>query len=119
MVVDDERNIRAALRVCLEELGCTVVEAAGADSAASVANHEAMDLAFVDLRLVDGSGLELIPKLLSANRDLDIVLITAYATFDTAVEAIKRGARDYLAKPFTPAQIRHVVERVQIGRAHV
>jgi len=117
LVVDDERNIRAALRVCLEELGCTVVEAAGVDAAVSVANHEAMDLAFVDLRLIDGSGLDLIPKLLSANQDLDIVLITAYATFDTAVEAIKRGARDYLAKPFTPAQIRHVVERVQSQRA--
>ena len=117
LVVDDERNIRTALRVCLEDLGCTVVEAAGVDAAVSVANHEAMDLAFVDLRLVDGSGLELIPRLLSANRDLDIVLITAYATFDTAVEAIKRGARDYLAKPFTPAQIRHVVEKVQSQRA--
>jgi two-component system, NtrC family, response regulator AlgB len=117
LVVDDERNIRNALRVCLEELGCTVTEAASAEAALSAASHEALELAFVDLRLGDGSGMELIPKLLSSNRELDIVLITAYATFDTAVEAIKRGARDYLPKPFTPAQIRHLVERVQSQRA--
>src|SRR5712664_2340001 len=72
----------------MEELGCTVTEAASAEAALSVANHEALELAFVDLRLGDGSGLELIPKLLSSNRELDIVLITAYATFDNAVHAI-------------------------------
>jgi two-component system, NtrC family, response regulator AlgB len=117
LVVDDERNIRKALRVCLEELGCAVIEAASAEAALSLASYEALELAFVDLRLSDGNGLELIPKLLASNRELDIVLITAYATFDTAVEAIKRGARDYLPKPFTPVQIRHLVERVQSQRA--
>jgi two-component system nitrogen regulation response regulator GlnG len=56
------------------------------------------------------------PRLLAESPTLDVVLITAYATFDTAVEAVKRGARDYLPKPFTPAQIRHFVEKTRAHR---
>lgn len=57
--------------------------------------------------------MELLPRLLAESPHLDVVLITAYATFDTAVEAMRRGARDYLPKPFTPAQIRHAVEKAR------
>src|SRR5581483_2862347 len=63
------------------------------------------------------NGLDVLPRLLSVRPGLPVVVITAYATFDTAVEAIKRGAVDYLPKPFTPAQIRHVVEQVVARRA--
>ena len=56
------------------------------------------------------SGLELLPKLLAIDSRLPIVIITAYATIETAVAAMKRGARDYLPKPFAPAQIQHLVE---------
>src|SRR5262244_641504 len=113
LVVDDEPNIRTTLRMCLEGLGCAVTEVATAERAIASIRQQAAELAFVDLRLGAESGLDLIPQLLAENPGLDIVLITAYASFDTAVEGIKRGARDYLPKPFTPAQIRHVVERVQ------
>src|SRR5262249_39996493 len=113
LVVDDESNIRATLRICLEGLGCSVSEAATPERAIASISQQAADLAFVDLRLGSENGLDLIPKLLAENPGLDIVLITAYASFATPVEGIKRGARDYLPKPFTPAQIRHVVERVQ------
>ncbi len=116
LVVDDEPNIRTTLRVCLEGLGCAVTEAANADRAVASIRQQAAELALVDLRLGAENGLDLIPKLLAENPGLDIVLITAYASFDTAVEGIKRGARDYLPKPFTPVQIRHVVERVQAQR---
>jgi len=57
------------------------------------------------------SGLELIPRLLADRPELLVVIITAYATVEAAVEAIHRGAWDYLPKPFTPAQIRHLVDR--------
>jgi NtrC-family two-component system response regulator AlgB len=81
---------------------------------ALAALHDGMfDLAFLDLRLGTESGMELLPALLAERPGLEVIVITAYATFDTAVEAIRRGARDYLPKPFTPAQIRSVVERVQ------
>ncbi|WP_434385513.1 sigma-54-dependent transcriptional regulator [Melittangium boletus] len=116
LVVDDERNIRTTLRVCLEGLGCEVREAATAEAALAALAQAPVDLAFVDLRLGTASGLELLPRLLAESPTLDLVLITAYATFDTAVEAMRRGARDYLPKPFTPAQIRHQVDRARTHR---
>ncbi|NGZ29361.1 MAG: sigma-54-dependent Fis family transcriptional regulator [Magnetococcales bacterium] len=111
LVVDDEKNIRTTLSVCLKGMGCVVSEAANGETALSLLRGGGSDLAFVDLRLGDANGLELIPKMLAECPGLDIVVITAYATFETAVDAIRRGARDYLPKPFTPAQIRHITER--------
>ncbi len=120
LVVDDEKNIRVTLAACLEGMGCRVMAVATAGAALSAMESQAFDLAFVDLRLKEMSGLELLPKLLALNPRLPIVMITAYATIETAVEAIKRGARDYLPKPFTPAQIEHLVkglsERLHLSR---
>ena len=116
LVVDDERNIRSALLVCLEQVGSEVVEAATPEAAMAALAQRPFDLAFVDLRLGVSSGLDLLPRLLAEDAGLDVVMVTAYATFDTAVEAIQRGARDYLPKPFTPAQIRAVVERLSERR---
>jgi NtrC-family two-component system response regulator AlgB len=111
LVVDDEKNIRVTLTVCLEQFGCEVTGVAAADSALHLLAQQAFDLAFLDLRLGDSSGLDLIPKFLAESPNLIIVVMTAYATIDSAVEAIKRGAADYLPKPFQPAQIRHVVDQ--------
>ena len=111
LVVDDEKNIRMTLAVCLEQFDCEVTGVASADSALQSLSRQPFDLAFLDLRLGDGSGLDLIPKFLAESPNLIIVVMTAYATIDSAVEAIKRGAGDYLPKPFQPAQIRHVVDQ--------
>jgi NtrC-family two-component system response regulator AlgB len=111
LVVDDEKNIRATLAICLEGIGCRVACVGTPSAALSTLAKEPFDLAFVDLRLDKESGMDLIPELLSLSPSLPIVIITAYATFDTAVEAIRRGARDYLAKPFSPPQVRHIVEQ--------
>src|SRR5207253_9750956 len=111
LVIDDEKNIRATLSVCLEQIGCQVTGAASAESALAALRQQPYDLAFLDLRLGESSGLDLIPKLLTLDASLLVIVITAYATIDTAVDAIKRGAADYLPKPFTPPQIRHVVDQ--------
>jgi NtrC-family two-component system response regulator AlgB len=116
LVVDDEKNIRTTLGVCLAGLGCRVTAAASVAAAQEWATRQVFDLAFVDLRIAEDSGLELIPCLLAGCPDLDIIVITAYATVDTAVLAMKRGARDYLPKPFTPAQIGHVVRQAEERR---
>jgi NtrC-family two-component system response regulator AlgB len=113
LVVDDEPNIRATLGLCLETIGCTVHRASGAAEALAAATSKPFDLAFVDLRLGSDDGISLTRALLHARPRLYAVLITAYASIDTAVEAIRRGARDYLAKPFTPAQVRETVERAR------
>ena len=106
LVIDDEKNIRTTLALCLEESGCRVTAVATPDAALAALSRAPFDLAFLDLRLDEASGLDLLPRLLETCPSLSIVVITAYATVDTAVEAMRRGARDYLPKPFTPAQVR-------------
>ncbi|MFN7976084.1 MAG: sigma-54 dependent transcriptional regulator [Acidobacteriota bacterium] len=117
LVVDDEKNIRTTLRMCLEGMGCRVTAVGSADAAMEALDRETIDVALLDLRLGDAEGLDLLPRLLALRPELAVVIITAYATYDTAVEAVKRGAVDYLPKPFTPAQVRHVVEKVALRRA--
>jgi NtrC-family two-component system response regulator AlgB len=113
LLIDDERNIRKTMRACLEADGHRVWEAEGEQAALVALGRESMDLAFLDLRLGQSSGLDLLPLLLAERPGLTVVIITAYASVDTAIEAIRRGARDYLPKPFTPAQLRLVVGRLQ------
>ena len=110
LVIDDEKNIRMALSAYLEGIGCRVLAVATAGAALAALESRTFDLAFLDIRLQEMSGLELLPKLLAIDSRLPVVIITAYGTIESAVEAMKRGARDYLPKPFTPAQIQHLVE---------
>ncbi len=110
LVIDDEKNIRMALAAYLEGIGCRVLAVATAGAALAALESRTFDLAFLDIRLQEMSGLELLPKLLAIDSRLPVVIITAYGTIESAVEAMKRGARDYLPKPFTPAQIQHLVE---------
>ncbi len=112
LIVDDEKNIRSVLVACLESAGCRVVEASSCASARAAVERAVFDLAFLDLRVGEESGLDLLPWLLARSPSTDVVIITAFATISTAVDAIQKGARDYLPKPFTPAQIRHIVDRV-------
>ena len=116
LVIDDEANIRKTLRVCLDGLGHTVTTVSnGKDALSEIAQH-AFDLAFLDLRLGTESGLDLIPAILGASPRIMIIVMTAYASIETAVEAIRRGATDYIAKPFTPDHVRIVTERASSVR---
>ena len=117
LVIDDEKNIRTTLQVCLEGLGAEVATAGTPEAAIAAVERAPFDLAFLDLRLRDANGLDLLPRLLAVRPELGVIIVTAYATFDTAVEAVKRGAVDYLPKPFTPAQIQHAVEQATSRRA--
>ncbi len=111
LIVDDEPTIRKMLSMSLAADGHLPTSVASAPAALAEAAREPFDVALVDLRLGTEKGLDLLPKLVGDSPWLKVVVITAYATIDTAVEAIKRGAADYLPKPFTPAQIRLVVNR--------
>ena len=112
LVVDDELNIRKTLTVSLETEGHKVTAVSNFQDALAEASHRSFDLAFVDLRLGTDDGLDLIPALLAATPWLKVIVITAYASIDTAVEAMRRGATDYIPKPFTPAQINLAVRKV-------
>ncbi len=112
LLVDDESNIRKTLSLCLETEGYRVLAVSNVQDALAEASRRSFDLAFVDLRLGTSNGLDLIPVLLTQAPWLKIIVITAYASIDTAVEAIKRGATDYISKPFTPDQVRLAVHKV-------
>lgn len=112
LIVDDEANIRKTLSICLESHGHSVKSVSNGRDALSEAGREVFDLAFVDLRLGTESGLDLIPVLREACPWMKIVMITAYASVETAVEAMKLGASDYIPKPFTPDQVEVVTGRV-------
>jgi two-component system, NtrC family, response regulator AlgB len=111
LIVDDEANIRMTLSVCLEAEGHKIVAVSNFKDALKEASKVSFDLAFIDLRLGTDDGLDLIPRLLAAAPWIKIIVITAYASVDTAVEAMKRGAADYIPKPFTPAQVRMAVHK--------
>lgn len=111
LIVDDEPNIRSTLSVCLETIGCDVHAAAGARETLAIVERRPFDIVFLDLRLGNTDGMELLPELLRVAPRLAVVMITAYASIESAVAAIKAGAQDYLPKPFTPAQIRLIVDR--------
>lgn len=117
IVVDDEVNIRKTLSLCLEGEGHTVVAVSNFEDAVAEASRRSFELAFVDLRLGTASGLDLIPALLATAPWLKIIVITAYASIESAVEAMRRGAMDYLPKPFTPTQVHIVVHKVMEVRA--
>jgi NtrC-family two-component system response regulator AlgB len=117
LVIDDEPNIRATLSMCLESLGCRVHNAAGAREALVAVEHAPFDVAFLDVRLGPADGMNVLPELLQRSPRLAVVMITAYASIESAVQAMKAGAADYLAKPFTPAQIRHIIEHLRQRRA--
>lgn len=112
LVVDDEANIRMTLSLCLEAEGHNVVTASNIEDALEEIARRAFDLVFLDLRLGMQNGLDYIPQIVQENPWTRVVVITAYASVDTAVEAMKRGASDYLPKPFEAAQVILVTQKV-------
>ncbi len=117
LIVDDEANIRRTLSYCLTAEGYSVAAVSNAADAVAEANRRSFDMAFVDLRLGADDGLDLIPKLLADSPWLQIIVVTAYASIETAVEAMRRGAADYIAKPFGSDQIKLLARRVGRVRA--
>ena len=113
LLVDDDKNIRQTLRVSLATLNCEVKVAASHQEAVSALKAEVFDFLLTDFRLDGKTGLDVIQ---AAKRLIDppiMVVMTAYASFDNAVNAIKEGAFDYLPKPFTTPQLEHVLLKVR------
>jgi NtrC-family two-component system response regulator AlgB len=93
-------------------MGHKVETAASRSAAEKKLRNESFEVAFLDIRLGAENGLDILPDLLRLSPRLAVVVITAYSSIETAVLAIQRGAFDYLAKPFKPAQIVQMLERV-------
>jgi two-component system, NtrC family, response regulator AlgB len=111
LLIDDEASLRRTLRTTLESMRHNVAEAGSGEQALNWLRKQRFDAAFLDLRLRRESGMELLPLLLREAPGLAVIVITAHATIASAVEAMRAGAFDYLPKPFTPDQLRVVLER--------
>jgi two-component system nitrogen regulation response regulator GlnG len=106
LVVDDEPSVRFVLREALEEQGHTVEEAGAGGAAREILGRERFDVVFLDIRMPDADGFEILDEINASGPDPPLVIIiTAQNTFDNAIEAMKRGAFDYLTKPFDLADV--------------
>ncbi|NNF29331.1 MAG: sigma-54-dependent Fis family transcriptional regulator [Gemmatimonadetes bacterium] len=112
LIIDDDPDIRDTLSAVLEKDHHNPVPLGSAEEALEHAEKAVFDLIFLDMRLGSTSGLELIPRLLDTSPWAKIVLITAHGTVESAVEAIRKGAFDYITKPFTPTHVRVIAERI-------
>jgi two-component system, NtrC family, response regulator AlgB len=117
LVVDDDPGIRQSLRLCLEAAGGKVLGVGTAVAALDALDRTAYDVVLLDLWLgTPETGMGLVSRILARQAGIAIIVITAFATFESAVQAMKLGATDYLPKPFTPDQVRLAVERALNGR---
>ena len=116
LIVDDEPSIRRTTRIAVESSGHAAAEAPNAAKAVKAAETEGFDAVFLDLKLGADDGLEVLGRLMKLRPAPAVILFTAYANIATAVEAMRRGAFDFIPKPFTPDQIRAVLAKV--AKAH-
>ena len=115
LVVDDEKNIRLTLRESLKTFNARVETAVNGEEALDMAAKRRYDLVLLDLKMPGMNGMEVLRRLHEMSPGTAVVLLTAHGTVETAVEAMKLGAVDFLQKPFAPKEIRELVARV-LGR---
>jgi len=112
LVVDDEEIVRTSLLDWLQEDGYQVDAAEDGFKALEKIKEQPWDIALVDLKMPKMDGLQLLQKMKEIEPAIQVIMITAYATVNTAVQAIKDGAYDYLVKPFNPEEISLLIERL-------
>jgi two-component system, NtrC family, response regulator AtoC len=111
LVVEDESLIRWSLRQKFDELGFDVVEAEDGAQATQAFSGDVFDLVMLDYKLPDTTGIEILKQIKTAEPDTVVIMMTAFSTIETAVEAIKLGAYDYVAKPFQMDQLTTTVDK--------
>ena len=105
LVVDDDINLLDLIHMRLETSGYNVVAASHENAAKEVASQQVFDVAIVDLQLVKQDGLSLMEELHNINPDMSVIIMTAHGSREIAVEAMKRGAFKYMAKPFDSREL--------------
>jgi DNA-binding NtrC family response regulator len=112
LIVDDERIVRESLNKWFLEDGYRVNTADSAADALKKLTLEKYDLAFVDIKMPGMDGLELQRRIKEIDKQLTVIIITAYASVESAVQALKEGAYDYVTKPIDPDELSHIVQNV-------
>jgi DNA-binding NtrC family response regulator len=111
LVVDDEEGMRRSLSILLENTGYRVTQAASGEEAIKALELDSFDLLITDLRLEGMSGIELLRHVRSQAIQVPVIIMTAYATVESAVKAMQMGAHDYIVKPFEYEDILHRTRR--------
>jgi two-component system response regulator HydG len=111
LVVDDQRNMRTTLAIMLRAAGHEVDEAADGDSAVNLAAVNGYDLVITDLRMGEKDGIDVLRRTREANALTEVIVMTAYGTIESAVEAMRLGAYDYIQKPFSEQELTVKVEK--------
>ena len=113
LIIDDDSNIVTTLEIYFEENNFKVFSAETAEKGLASAKSQLPDLILLDLKLPDKSGLDVLQEIIESGIKTQVLMITAYASIETAVSAVKMGAFDYLPKPFVPGQLDLVLEKIK------
>ena len=116
LIVDDDINLLELLRMRLESANYEVVTASREEDALDAVTHHIFDLSIIDLQLIHRDGISLMEEFHLINPDIPVIILTAYGSIESAVEAVKRGAYDYLTKPFEPQELLFKIEKVLENR---
>ena len=111
LVVDDEQDIRDGCQRILSRMGCSVHLADQGQAALDILASETISVALLDLKMPGMDGIDVLKHIQDQDPDILVIIITGYATLETAIDAMKKGAYDFIAKPFTPDQLRLGVQR--------
>jgi DNA-binding NtrC family response regulator len=112
LIVDDERSIREACREVAQSLGFTTLVADSAEHAFRLLEAQTVDAVLLDLRLPGAGGLEVMHRLKERRPEVVVIVMTGYGTVQSAVQAMKNGAYDYVTKPFSVDELKLLLERV-------
>ncbi|WZL72027.1 response regulator [Clostridiaceae bacterium 35-E11] len=112
LIVDDEKNIRMTLSHCLKEQNFDIEIAINGDEALNRIKEDNFDLVMLDIKMPGLTGMEVLERIRQDGNKIDVIMMTAYGTIEKAVEAMKLGAIDFISKPFTPEEIRRIVNDV-------
>jgi F420-non-reducing hydrogenase iron-sulfur subunit len=110
LVIDDEEVVGKSCDRILSPVGYQVEYVTSPKEGLEKVESEAYDLVLLDLRMPEMDGVEVLNKIKEKRPEVEVVIITAYSSVDTAVETLKTGARDYVPKPFTPEELKEVVK---------
>jgi two-component system response regulator PilR (NtrC family) len=113
LIVDDEQSLRDLLSLALGDEGWDVFTAADGDAAAVALQTEPVDVVVSDIRMPGMDGLELLQHVTASAPDTAVILMTAHASTDTAIEALRLGAYDYVTKPFDMEELKISVRRAR------
>jgi DNA-binding response OmpR family regulator len=112
LIVDDEPNVRLVFRTTLESAGYEVAEVEDGDTAIAALETAPADVVLLDLQMPRIGGMEVLRRLRESGNDVPVVIVTAHGSIPDAVEAMRLGAIDFLAKPLSPERLRRVVAEV-------